>query len=429
MSRDTEINQELYELLGRCADSTGLPVMNTSLFTATTDKYGKEVFRVTLAEYITKEKPPYPLKKFSEQKVIDNFRKLEKADFTDYMYIPTKEVIEKYDDYKYPYKDFGLGFIDGPSVFNYCADSFMNDLRMSCGSYGFKSPVQRWNDGDNIWGAFGPIWRGVNDQKHLQPETYTMAFRLGTYIATQFKPIVAKTIYDMTNAKTVLDTSMGWGDRLTGFYASNATHYIGCDPNPNTFARYQQMITFYDKIYDKSKGKKTVQMYNCGAEDLPWDEINNVDCAFTSPPYFSTERYNEGGEKEELQSWAKFNEYDKWRDDFYLPVAQNSFDSLSEKGVMMINILDPKVHGKRYRSGDEVVDMIRDNFLGQIGMRIMQRPQGKAVFSDENGNFDKNAMDEYMNKLYMENVWVFGKDTSVDLFKYVKTATLEDFFS
>ena len=27
-------------------------------------------------------------------------------------------------------------------------------------------------------------------------------------------------------------------------------------------------------------------MYNCGAEDLPWDEINNVDCAFTSPPYF-----------------------------------------------------------------------------------------------------------------------------------------------
>ena len=44
-----------------------------------------------------------------------------------------------------------------------------------------------------------------------------MSFRLGTYIATQFKPIVAKTIYDMTDAKTVLDTSMGWGDRLTGF--------------------------------------------------------------------------------------------------------------------------------------------------------------------------------------------------------------------
>ena len=73
--------------------------------------------------------------------------------------------------------------------------------------------------------------------------------------------------------------------------------------------------------------KKTVQIYRCGAENLPWDEIKDVDCAFTSPPYFSTERYNEGGEHEEDQSWAKFNEYvdSCGGDDFYLPVAQNSF--------------------------------------------------------------------------------------------------------
>ena len=221
--------------------------MQKELFLNTTDKYGKEEFRITLAEFITKEKPPYPLKKYNMEKVVDNFRKLQKADFTKYLSKPTN-VMEKYDDYKYSYKEYGLGVIDGPSTFNYCADSFMNDLRMSCGSYGFKSPVQRWNDGDNIWGAFGPIWRGVNDSKDLQPQTYTMSFRLGTYIATQFKPIVAKTIYNMTDAKTVLDTSMGWGDRLTAFYASDATHYIGCDPNPNTFARYKDMIKFYDKL-------------------------------------------------------------------------------------------------------------------------------------------------------------------------------------
>ena len=69
-----------------------------------------------------------------------------------------------------------------------------------------------------------------------------------------------------------------------------------------------------------------------------------------------------------------------WRDEFYLPVAQNSFNSLREGGVMMVNILDPKVKGKRYRSGDELVDMLRPHFMGQVGMRIMQRPQGK-VFS------------------------------------------------
>ena len=61
--------------------------------------------------------------------------------------------------------------------------------------------------------------------------------------------------------------------------------------------------------------------------------------------------------------------------------------------IMVKSILDPKVKGKRYRSGDELVDMLRPNFMGQVGMRIMQRPQGASVFKDEDGNFDKAAMD------------------------------------
>ena len=77
-----------------------------------------------------------------------------------------KEVIEKYDDYKYSYDKYGLGVIEGPPTFNYVSDSFMNDLRMACGSYGYKSAVQMWNEGDNIWGAFGPIFRGVNKKEH-----------------------------------------------------------------------------------------------------------------------------------------------------------------------------------------------------------------------------------------------------------------------
>ena len=64
---------------------------------------------------------------------------------------------------------------------------------------------------------FRSIWRGINSERHLREGTYMSGFRLGTYIATQFKPVVAKTIYDMTKANTVLDTSCGWGDRLAGF--------------------------------------------------------------------------------------------------------------------------------------------------------------------------------------------------------------------
>ena len=72
----------LYDLLKNSVDHTGLPVMNCSQFIATTEKYGKEEFRKVLAEFITKEKPPYPLKKFNQEKVVQNFRKLQKADYT-----------------------------------------------------------------------------------------------------------------------------------------------------------------------------------------------------------------------------------------------------------------------------------------------------------------------------------------------------------
>ena len=85
------------------------------------------------------------------------------------------------------------------------------------------------------------------------------------------------------------------------------------------------------------------------------------------------------------------------------------------------NIMDPKVHGVRYRSGDELVDKFQDKFLGQIGMRIMQRPQGKTKFKT------KEELNEFMNKMFIENVWCFGPKT--DLFKSSRKATLDGFFA
>ena len=418
-----EHSEELYEILKKSADVTGLPVMKSTQFISTTEKYGKEVFRKTLAEYITNEKPPFPLKQFSQDKVVREFHKLKSHDWTDWISKRNKEdVLEKYDDYKYPYSKYGLGVIDAPSTYNYISDSFMNELRLACGSYGFKSPIDRWNQGDNIWGVFGPIWRGINSEKDLSPSVYMSAFRLGTYIATQFKPVVAKAIYDITEAETVLDTSCGWGDRLAGFFASDAKEFYGCDPNPNTYRRYQEQIATYNKMLSEPK---KVQIWNCGAEDLPYHKLPAIDVAFTSPPYFSTEEYNKGGELEENQSWFKFNEDEKWSDDFYLAVAEKS---MKVSRFMFCNIMDPKIKGTRYRSGDELVNHLKDKFLGQIGMRIMQRPQGKAVFKDEDGNFSKEKLDENMNKMFIENVWCFG-DKDLDLFRYSRKATLDEFFA
>ena len=89
----------------------------------------------------------------------------------------------------------------------------------------------------------------------------------------------------MTNAKTVLDTSCGWGDRLAGFFASDAEEYIGCDPNPNTYKQYMKQIELYNSFLTKPK---KVTIYGIrGAEDLPYDKLPPIDvCIYKSTLFF-----------------------------------------------------------------------------------------------------------------------------------------------
>ena len=414
------------EYLKQYANENKLPIIDQIAFERITNDIGRDQFRLDLADYIEKYRPVFPLKKITLDDVRNSFHDLQKQDIGTYCNTNDNNVMEKYSDYKYNYKDYGLGVISAPSTYNNVSNYFHQELRLNCSSYSFKAPLDVWYNGTakDIWRCLGPIWRGINDMKtvlvegkeelrggKLSEASYMSAFRLGTYIATQFKPNVAKTIYQLTNAKKVLDTSCGWGDRLAGFFASDAEEYIGCDPNPNTYKQYMKQIELYNSFLTKPK---KVTIYNTGAEDLPWDTIKDVDCSFTSPPYFSTEEYNKGGEKEENQSWFKFNEYEKWRDDFFLPVSKKCFEVSKHT---LINIMDPTIKGKRYKSCDEVVDMLKDNFVGQIGMRIMQRPKSDKLFESD----EEKA--EFMNRIYIENVWCFSKE-KLDYFRHSRRATL-----
>ena len=431
------------KMLSKYADENKLPIMDQSTFERITNDIGKEKFREDLAQYIADNRPKFPLKEISFEAMRQAFKGLQKQDVWEYvkpLEQIDKNVKEKYDDYKYNFKKYGLGIIDAPSIHNDVSNYFHQHLRLNCSSYSFKSPLDVWYNGTakDIWRCLGPMWRGINGMKpvlvegkeelrggRLDDKSYVSAFRLQTYIATQFKPNVAKAIYQMTNAKKVLDTSCGWGDRLAGFFASDAEEYIGCDPNPNTYKQYFKQIETYNSFLSTPK---KVTIYNCGAEDLPWNEIDNIDCAFTSPPYFSTERYNEGGEKEENQSWKKFDEYLKWRDDFYLPVSQKTFERSKHT---FINIMDPTIKGKRYYSCDELVGSLKDNFVGQIGMRIMQRPKSDKLFESAEEKL------EFMNRIYIENIWCFSQvekqnpnhfqsnfQEKLDYFRHSRRATL-----
>ena len=85
---------------------------------------------------------------------------------------------------------------------------------------------------------------------------------------------------------------------------------------------------------------------------------------------------------------------------------------------MMINIMDPQIKTKRFRTCDQMVDHIVElggKFDGQVGMRIKQRPK----------DIDTEELKKYLVTTYIENVWCFSKN-GFDLSH--KPATLESLF-
>jgi len=65
-----------------------------------------------------------------------------------------------------------------------------------------------------------------------------------------------------------------------------------------------------------------------------------------------------------------------------------------------------------------LVDRLINNFVGQIGMRIMQRPKSDKLFETE------EEKKEFRDRYFIENIWCFSKDTNFDFFRHSRRATL-----
>ena len=425
----------LYDYLLENRNSNGVPILNEQQWTLVNEKFDKETIVAELIRLIETTKPPCPLRDITHEDMQSAFWALTLSDLksTFQEHDKVKDiVIEKFEDYGRKYSEHGLGVIQMGSQFNNVSNYFHQSLRYKCDAWGYKSPIYRWENNDNLRSVFLALWRLGN--KELSVSAYISSFRLSAYIATQFKPQVAKLLYEISNAKTVFDSSCGWGDRLAGFYCSSAEQYYGTDPNDQTYLKYFEQCIEYEKLYGETpkttftneyfivEGKKRVEIHRKPAEDFDYSILPPIDCAFTSPPYFATEKYNTDGKHSDEQSWSRYQTYEQWRDGFYLPVNRKTFASLSDNGFQFVNIMDPKIKTTRYYASDDLIDdMVSNgaNFCGQLGMRIMQRPK------------NVENLDEFMKKVYIEPVWTFSKKQQkfdiVD--NYMNKGSLDAFFA
>lgn len=174
---------------------------------------------------------------------------------------------------------------------------------------------------------------GVN-----MPSTLNMV--RGTQTASNFRPGFALYLYRKylpSCEGVVLDTSTGYGGRLTAALCLPKVRYIGVDPNTPTYEGNLRLAKDYG-------ASERVTLLHQPIEDVdvgPFYEL--CDLAFTSPPYFSKERYSE----EPTQNWMRYTTAESWREGFLRPMLLAQFAMLKPGATNIVNIADVNIGSKR----------------------------------------------------------------------------------
>lgn len=174
-----------------------------------------------------------------------------------------------------------------------------------------------------------------------------------------FRPTIAMKIYDRFKPTCVLDFTMGWGGRLTGFSATSLPKYIGIDYNINLIEPYQKMREYLNTV-----SKINCELYFQDALSVDYSKLE-YDMVFTSPPFYNKEIY---GDKDDARS------KDMWDKEFYIPIFHKTWDNLKQGGYYCLNVpssLYDKIGISIFGEALEMVEM--NKFSRTLPTTIVER--------------------------------------------------------
>jgi hypothetical protein len=304
----------------------------------------------------------------------------------------------------------------GNSASNY----FQQQNRWEANSNRSPGPAKTWRTKSTMITLMGSLF--TLKVPKIDKGTLRGCLHLRKYTCSQFRPSTAKALYDKFNAKNVLDFSMGWGDRLAGFYAGNTTeHYVGLDPKADNHPIYEKQRTFYNKHISFFEHDKNSEFHISPAEEFDFNPyINHFDMVFTSPPYFNVEHYSQ----DDTQSFKRYKEVEMWSEHFLHKVLTNIYPSVKLHGIVAINISDVfSTSGKGQKRWLEITNPMNNHlkslgmeYMGAIGMEMAKRPNSAGagmVFEGSAPNeWTEDTMDRVdnsVNKTFCEPIWLWKK--------------------
>ena len=326
--------------------------------------HSKEEIKKIISDAIEENDLPLPMREIKKRDATEGFQKLLSLDTSE---IVTNESWFTRYDYKYPLGDILFGC---SNIGNKASDYYQQSNRWLCDSINAPSPYRTWATEKFRLTLLNALWTLKCEE--VNSKVLRTCIGLRKYIASQFRPSTAKAIYDHFGAKSILDFSSGWGDRLCGFLASDAESYVGIDPNERLFSQYDQMIEHL------GAGNKEIKLINKCAEDTTLGK-RRFDLVFTSPPYFNIERYTQ----EDNQSFKKYRKIENWLESFLFKAIDLSWKHLKPDGCLVINVSDVYSNHTINKICDPMNDYISSldgaSYLGCYGYQMRTRPNSGAL--------------------------------------------------
>ena len=262
----------------------------------------------------------------------------------------------------------GLGNNQGQSINRFLFPNMMTAEPKGRGSNSLKD---RFLDDVKLKRAITICFKHRDGNNLASPAALRRALELVTGENIQnFKSLNARAIAEYlcpTMWGNVYDYSAGYGGRMLGISTSNMKYnYHGVDPNTETV----QYLEYLSSLITEATG--TTPKITCSVSEE--FQPNDIDLAFSSPPYFNLEKYSD----EPTQCMVRYTTLDDWFEKYVAPTMQNIYNSLNNDGIFATNIADYKSYGnKEYQVVDrwcELAEKIGFKRQQTIKMMLNTRP-------------------------------------------------------
>jgi len=409
------------DLFSKYENLDEFPLIDSESWNLIKETYPKDEVKERLADIFMKYPLPYATDKYTIEDARDDYMKVKGIRWNELL-IEGEWFQRQSRESKYSltyegkpiyFKRYNLG--------NLSSNFFQERNRWSICSSGYPGPARTWRTRPFMISLMGAAYT-LKLPQIGKKELRTM-IGLRKYIASQHKPNVTKALTEFLGSKTMLDFSMGWGDRLAGAFASETIeHYVGLDPRKENHPIYEQQRDFYQKHTSFFETQTKTNFYQSPAEDFDYSDYQDYfDLVFTSPPYFNVERYSE----DDTQSWVRYKSIDAWNEYFLHTALKKIIPTLKKGGKMAINIADvftsEKGGGKDWKEITQPMCEFLESqgltYKGCIGMEMAKRPNsggaGTVKQTEHNQNqYSEETLknsEENQDKTFAEPIWIFEK--------------------